>query len=578
MPSILNHPLNATHISDITPDSLSPNNMQGKRSLHTTNSDISLPEIITGIQDTYDGSSIPNDNAIAVSNSGNIITLRNSMITFYNNELELVLAQSLMAFTESLNIDEFVYDPRVIYDPDENRFIIVMLSGFNYQTSDIIVCFSESDNPSDNWHFYTIPGNILNDETWSDYPIVAINENELFITVTNFADMEDFSTWDFYGCRIIQMNKTQGYNGDASVNYAYHVVNPGYAVDTPSTIYYYNITPVKAGMELYGPQMYFVSTLDCPFYDEETESYPSNDTVFLVEFSGAQNDPNFEITSKYLHSDILYGKGPNAKQPYDHELQTNYNTIRDAIYVNNTIHFTFNTKDFNNQRAGIFHGIINDVDEESSLQSEIISFDTMDVAFPSIAFAGLEATDQKILIGFNYSSEDHYPGNACLIYDNGNYSDYVILKQGLGLMNMTTDLAERWGDYTTIQIKHDEPWIAFFVGSYGHASRTRTWLSKILLPDNVAIQPEQMKLHEAKLFPNPVNEFFTTEFYVDNAQVCSFEIFDNKGSLVDVIIKHRVKAGANQFSFNIGDMNAGIYFLHIMGNDGFVAKEKFIVE
>jgi hypothetical protein len=49
------------------------------------------------------------------------------------------------------------YDPRVIYDPKRDRFIIVFLNGFTDQTSFIYVAFSESNDPLGNWHLYTLP-------------------------------------------------------------------------------------------------------------------------------------------------------------------------------------------------------------------------------------------------------------------------------------------------------------------------------------------------------------------------------------------------------------------------------------
>ncbi|MBA2407335.1 MAG: hypothetical protein H0V65_05015, partial [Chitinophagales bacterium] len=130
----------------------------------------------------YDNS-VPNDNEIAISNSGYIVSVMNSTIFMYDLNSDTTISyMSLDAFATSLGNVQSKYDPKVIYDPLENKFIVVFLAGFTHNTSSIIVAFSESDQPAQSWNFYELPGNPLNDTLWSDYPMVALTEHELFIT------------------------------------------------------------------------------------------------------------------------------------------------------------------------------------------------------------------------------------------------------------------------------------------------------------------------------------------------------------------------------------------------------------
>lgn len=555
------------------------NSKSSENSRFRTSKNVSMPQILDGFESVYDSGSIPNDDAIAVSNSGNIITIRNSKINFYNEDFLLLNSQSLNSFTSVLGISGAKYDPRVVYDHYENRFIIVLLSGYDYSTNQIIVCFSASDDPMGDWHFYSIPGNIFEDDTWSDYPTIAINENELFISVTNFADMTSWDTWDFYGARIIQMNKFHGYEGDDEVDYVYHLVNPGFPVDIPSEIYYYNVTPVKGGRDLYGPNMYFLSTLDCPFPDELTGDYPANDTLFLLEFSGDIYDDDFEITSELLFTDVPYQMSVNTPQPEGLFLSTNYNTIKDSYYENNNIHFVMNSLDPDNNQAGVLHGIINDVGNTNLMSCNMISFDTIGVAFAAIAYTGSGPDDDKAIIGFNYTSETHFPGNACIYYDNGEYSNLLVLKEGLSVMNLTSSQTERWGDFTTIQIKHNEPHIAYFVGSFGRYNRTRTWVSKILIPDIISGR-EDFETTEinAHIYPNPVSEMVTVSFETDVNQVCFFDLYDINGRKLADLYARMVKSGINEFSFNISHLEAGIYILKITGDNDYTYSKSIVKE
>ncbi|MBN2778641.1 MAG: T9SS type A sorting domain-containing protein [Bacteroidales bacterium] len=576
MPVLINNPnLNANFQSE--KGSIQEHDYYGE-SKFSTSKEVELPFIMAGFQDAYDGYSVPNDNTIAVSNSGYMITMRNSKISFYNDTLGLIQTQSLDSFTESLGLPHDKYDPRVIYDYDQDRFVVVMLSGFNYSTNDIIVCFSSSDNPEDEWFFYTISGNFLDDETWSDFPIIAVNSEELFITVTNFADMTSFNSWDFYGCRIIQMDKFAGYNGEENIGFAYHVVDPGFNQPLPSVIYYYNVAPVRPGKTMYGPQMYFVSTLDCPYQDIETQEWPSNDTLFLVKFSGKYDSEDFEITSKYLQTEISYGLSHETPQPSGHALKTNYNTIKDALIENDIIHFVLNSIDYNNSRAGILYGRITDPDGESTVESDMISFDTLGIAFPSIAFVGKNSVDQKIIIGFNYASEELYPGNACIVYDNGNYSDILVLKPGVGVMNMTASNTERWGDFTTIQQRYNNPEIVYFTGSYGSAGKTRTWVSQLSFGENNQGFDNNNFYSPANVYPNPVSDFIIVNFDIPTYQICTFTLYDINGKLIHEIIRDKAKPGINQFSFSIKALSQGTYILNISGDKGYKSEHKIIVQ
>jgi len=558
--------------------SLVQTNNLNASTLFKTSKNVDTPYILNGFEASFDPSSIPNDDALAVSDQGKIIAARNSRISFYDTDHGLIQVQSLGAFASGLDISGAKYDPRVIYDQQADRFIVVFLSGYDAATNQIVIAFSGSNDPEGDWHFYSVPGNYFSDNTWSDYPTIAVNNQELFISFTNFADMESFDTWDFYGARIIQMDKSQGYNGSESLNYAYHLVNPGYAVDTPSTIYYYNVNPVKGGKTLYGPNMYFISTLDCPFPDEETGDYPANDTVFLVEFSGRLDDPNFEITSNLLISDIQYGIKGYTSQPNNQFLSTNYNTVKDAFYAHDFIQFTLNSIDYNNNAAGIFHGIIEDVGNTNQLTTNMISSDTLGVAFSSIAYIGEGATDKSAILGFNYSSESLYPGNACLKYDGQEYSDFLVLKQGEGNMNMTSSAIERWGDFTSIQIKYNEPNIIYFSGSFGRLANTRTYISKLSLtePEDGMFAANQ-KMNSILAYPNPAKDFIALEFETDALQVCRFYLYNAHGVLIDVLNEQKIKPGKNRFSFSISSLKSGIYSVQIHGNKGFMAKKKFIV-
>jgi len=90
------------------------------------------------------------------------------------------LSESLAAFTSPVNGRHEEFDPKVIYDPQHNRFVLVCLVGFVDSTSKIIVGFSQSADPNGAWNLYVLPGNPLNNSLWTDYPMLSLSKKRTF--------------------------------------------------------------------------------------------------------------------------------------------------------------------------------------------------------------------------------------------------------------------------------------------------------------------------------------------------------------------------------------------------------------
>jgi hypothetical protein len=553
-------------------------NQSSNRNDFKTINSVSEPVYIDGFQSAFDGNDIPNDNDMAISNDGKIIAVRNSRIGFYDDTIFQIHTMSLGALVYDLGLVEPKYDPRVIYDQDEDRFIVVLLNGFDSQTSKILLAFSQTNDPMGEWNIYSVEGNILNDNTWSDYPIIGINNNELFVSVTNFGDSFDFEHWDFYHNRIVQVNKFDGYNGEDSIHYAYHTFNPGWDYDMPMKDSYFSLCPVKGGKTLYGPNMYFISAKDCSQKDSITGEYPENDSLFLIEFTGKHDDAEFEINSWLLQLEKPYSMTISTDQPGSKKLLTNYNTMQDAFYDNDFIHFVFNSKG-ENGKPSVYHGIIESVGNLNSVSVNYIEDNELAFAYPSIVYTGSSQFDQSACIFFNHVSDNVYPGNSCVKYDNGSYSDVVRLKEGESSMDLTYDNAERWGDYTGCQIKHNDPSYVWTCGSYGYLGSTHTWISKVHIEESeFSVEENNNNNMNIKLFPNPSADYVCIEFTIDIAQICSFSLYSSKGEKTTMLLKDKVKRGENLFKFNTLDLASGMYFLKIEGDKGFTFTSPLVIE
>ena len=93
---------------------------------------------------------------------------------------------------------------------------MTFFSGSDSWDTHIFVGFSKTNRPDSAWTFYELNGNSFNDSTWSDYPIISINDDDVFIT---YNQVKDNVSWQigFKQSVIWQLDKASGYNSAATL-------------------------------------------------------------------------------------------------------------------------------------------------------------------------------------------------------------------------------------------------------------------------------------------------------------------------------------------------------------------------
>ena len=133
----------------------------------------STPEVfdISGFEGNAYNNRVPNDNAMAISDAGILMSCTNNRVVIYDTEADTLMDTGfLQDFVVQFNVTASRYDPKMIYDPNEDKFILTFLVGTNHVNSKIAVCFSTSNNPMDDWNVYLLPGDPLLSDHWTDYP------------------------------------------------------------------------------------------------------------------------------------------------------------------------------------------------------------------------------------------------------------------------------------------------------------------------------------------------------------------------------------------------------------------------
>lgn len=510
--------------------------------------------------------STPNDNDMAISNNGKIVSVINSTVFFYDVPTDTTQGTvSLAAFFNPLGFPNQEFDPKVSYDPIADRFVLVCLNGFTDTTSYIFVAFSQTNDPTGAWNLYSLPGNPFNNGLWTDYPIISLSQQELYITANLLYPDSSWQT-GFVETIIWQINKQDGYSG---VTLTSNLVNNIFWSGRPVR----NLCPVKGGSTLYGPNMYFVSNRNF-----ETQA----DTFFLVEINDTIGAPGYAVTVKQLNSNADYFMAGDARQQSPHTFATNDSRVLGAFLENNRIQFVHNCKDTATGFTGLYHGVIqNPASVNPVVTGQVIADTTLDLGYPNISYAGNSSSDHLAIITFDHSNPTIRAGVSAIKTDgNGNYSNILKIKDGTSYVNLLTGLQERWGDYSGSQRKYNNPgevWMSGYYGYYAQFQRRHgAWIAQIF-KDQVMAGVEEVKgFPSVNVFPNPAPEFVHVEFTLEKAKYLSFELVDMTGKNVQVLLREKAKAGRNQFSFSVTDLTPGVYTILIKESNGILFSKRII--
>ncbi len=532
-----------------------------------------LPALVKGqsFQANGWGLSTPNDNDMAISDSGRMISVVNTNIYVKNIATASVSPyKSLAMFTTPTNSLHQEFDPKVMYDPLKDRFVLVCLVGFVDTTSKIIVGFSQTNNPAGSWNLYTLPGDPLNYGLWSDYPMISMTEKELFLSV-NY--LYNDSTWQagFVETLVWQMKKDSGYVGQPIGSTLHYNIKYN---NKPIR----NLCPVKGGSQLYTPNMYFVSNRNLA---------NQNDTVFLVNITDTIGAPTQTLTVKCMTASVPYYFPPSGKQTNTaNVLATNDCRNLGAFYENGKIQYVHNTMHPTNTLSTIYYGVINNPAAiNPTVTGYYIQNDTVDFAYPNISYAGTSSSDNTSILTFDHSSPKIFGGVSAIRADAmGDFSPILRIQNGITYVNLLTASLERWGDYSGSQRRYNHPGEVWMSGYYmynynfSYPYAHGAWVAQIATGGVLSSVNQNEVTSDAKLFPNPAKDIFSVELHLNKPEYLRFELYDAQGKLVTVLLKDWVKVVDNVFSFRTDHLTRGVYFLKINGNYNTAITKKVIVE
>jgi hypothetical protein len=556
------------HVSDIAQKKALLDLQRKNRTIqHISNkqrSSAPLPIVIDSFPGNPAQGSTPLDNTLAISSNGMIVSCVNTQIDILDTTGRILLSKSLATFANRLGYFGAVSDPKVVYDPAENKFVLVFFSGSRSNSSVIVVAFSQTNDPTGGWNFYKLSGSLLRDTTWSDYPILSLTHDDFFMTFNQLAD-DSFFPAGFKYSVIWQIDKQRCYNGDTlKYNYWHNVDFGGKSV--------WNICPVQGGSALTGPDAYFLSVRPHDL---------SNDTVFLHHITNSYVSNTAQISTRMLITNTRYGLPPNAPQIDGQHLATNDARVLCAMIENDRIQYVQNSIDPTYSSAGVYLGTISGVSSSPVATGQVIGFDTIDLGYPSIAYIGNGSADNRAMITCSYLPAHGYPGTCAFYIDNsGLVSDMLPIKAGHSTVNMLTDSTERWGDYTGIQRAYNRANTLWLNGSCTNASHSyQTYIARLYNTDNAPVSGivNIPHINHNVVFPNPAKSLFSVEFDLESDMHCTFTLVDAQGRVVRMLMDDDIDAGTNRFSFGTAYLATGTYYLHILSGSQNILTRPVVV-
>ncbi len=177
----------------------------------------SAPPVIQSFNTTPYTGWIPPDPDIAVGYD-DIVVVVNSTIRFYDKQGNQTYSNTLYNFFSPVNPPSFVFDPRVVFDVLDHRFVVVALAmNSSTQESYYLLAVSTDSTAAGSWYQWKLDATMdggTSTNNWADFPSLGYNDNALFITSNQFSFSDGFQY-----AKIRHIPKSNAYAGGGFVYY-----------------------------------------------------------------------------------------------------------------------------------------------------------------------------------------------------------------------------------------------------------------------------------------------------------------------------------------------------------------------
>lgn len=496
----------------------------------------------------------PSSNTIAVSDDGIIISANNDGVIYFTENGPKLYEAKWVDFFDDNQLTASFFSPRVLYDPVEERFILVTLHGKTSATSRVVISFSKSKNPEDGWNVYKLPGNPLGQGNWFDFASIGISTNEVYVS----GNLIEGTT--FKQAIVYQISKTDGYVA-AVLDWQFWTDFSNGPV---------SITPASFGQHGdYGPGIYLISSAaagddDYWFWDLDNDIGGDPEMIGYIVPCEAYSPP----------ADAAQSGSPDL-------LETGDSRTTNAFYLDGIMHFVHNL-DAGGGFSGIRYSRMG-VQGQNLTTTHLGEPGNADLAHAGVASFATSTSDRSVMISFLRSGAALFPEFRVVNVDGGMaWSTTTLVKGGETYVDRLPGL-ERWGDYTGIARRHNSTdprtWSAGSAGANvaGQIDHTyKTWIGEVTNGQNVSTT-DISKSMAFKVTPNPVFDFMEISFTMTESIPLTIVLFNTKGQFVRTLYEDTPSLGAHKLSFQRGDLSIGVYVVSVSTVGKVIGNQRILV-
>jgi len=132
---------------------------------------------------------IPPDTAGAVGPTRLMSTLNSNYVIQDRADGAVLGTVSMSTFWASVGAG-VPFDPRVLYDPYSQRWLVAAVADPGLATSSVVYGISDSGDPAGSWHLYSLDVDPT-DSTWADFPTLGFDQSTIAIGVNLFTNAGD---------------------------------------------------------------------------------------------------------------------------------------------------------------------------------------------------------------------------------------------------------------------------------------------------------------------------------------------------------------------------------------------------
>jgi len=358
-----------------------------------------------------------------------LVSLLNSEWGVFNKAGVLLDNVTLESFWSSLGAaaSDFPFDPKILYDQHSGRFVAVTLDCTVSPNSWILIAVSSTSNPLDPWDKWAIDAdldnNILQTNTFADYPGLGVDEFNIYVTANMFENNDGAQYGKFWVIPKPQL-----------------LTNPG-----PTITWFESHGAVDSGFSRQ-PAHSFGTAAAQYLVSEGTSTRLALTRIDNTSGTPVLNPPALIPIAQYSSPDLF----PGAPQlGNDNNIDTSDTRMLNAVYRNGSIWATHHVVGPSGKVEVAWYRI-DPVSNTIVTQGRITDANRW-YYYPSIAVN----KDNVAAIGFTGSSSTEFAGGYYTIVwpSTGTADPVTLLKAGeASYFKTLSGTSNRWGDFSATMV------------------------------------------------------------------------------------------------------------------------------